>query len=136
LDGVVNTPRGLGLRSAPGVALAGIEPIGVGHLADAVAYLRGYFDPPPVQSLLCRVSFLDWNGPVNPGFAADEDWTRARRCSVGGGRGIATGARCGRPLQDDEGLVCRRHAVDQADTPAKRRYWRRMESLRSPFGSE
>jgi magnesium chelatase family protein len=35
-------------ESAPEVALAGIEPVGVGHLADAVAYLRGERDPPPV----------------------------------------------------------------------------------------
>ncbi|MFZ1879768.1 MAG: ATP-binding protein, partial [Gaiellaceae bacterium] len=34
--------------SAPQVALAGIEPIGVYHLAEAVAYLRGERDPPEV----------------------------------------------------------------------------------------
>jgi magnesium chelatase family protein len=32
--------------SAPEVALAGIEPVGVYHLAEAVAYLRGERDPP------------------------------------------------------------------------------------------
>jgi magnesium chelatase family protein len=32
--------------SAPQVALAGIEPVGVYHLAEAVAYLRGERDPP------------------------------------------------------------------------------------------
>jgi magnesium chelatase family protein len=35
-------------ESAPEVALAGIEPVGVRHLADAVAYLRGERDPPEV----------------------------------------------------------------------------------------
>jgi magnesium chelatase family protein len=34
--------------SAPQVALAGIEPVGVYHLAEAVAYLRGERDPPEV----------------------------------------------------------------------------------------
>jgi magnesium chelatase family protein len=33
-------------ESGPEVALAGIEPVGVHHLADAVAYLRGERDPP------------------------------------------------------------------------------------------
>jgi magnesium chelatase family protein len=36
-------------ESAPEVALAGIEPIGVRHLAEAVAYLRGERDPPAVE---------------------------------------------------------------------------------------
>jgi magnesium chelatase family protein len=36
-------------ESGPEVALAGIEPIGVRHLAEAVAYLRGERDPPEVQ---------------------------------------------------------------------------------------
>jgi magnesium chelatase family protein len=35
-------------ESGPEVALAGIEPIGVRHLAEAVAYLRGERDPPEV----------------------------------------------------------------------------------------
>ena len=34
-------------ESAPEVALAGVEPVPVFHLADAVAYLRGEYDPPP-----------------------------------------------------------------------------------------
>lgn len=33
-------------ESAPEVALAGVEPVGASHLADAVAYLRGERDPP------------------------------------------------------------------------------------------
>ena len=33
-------------ESAPEVALAGVEPVGVRHLAEAVAYLRGERDPP------------------------------------------------------------------------------------------
>jgi magnesium chelatase family protein len=42
-------------ESAPEVALAGVEPVGASHLADAVAYLRGERDPPdpplPVDDL-------------------------------------------------------------------------------------
>ena len=34
--------------SAPEAALAGIEPVGVSHLAEAVAYLRGEHEPEPV----------------------------------------------------------------------------------------
>jgi magnesium chelatase family protein len=34
------------LESAPEVALAGVEPVGVNHLGEAVAYLRGERDPP------------------------------------------------------------------------------------------
>jgi magnesium chelatase family protein len=37
-------------RSAPEAALAGIEPIGVAHLAEAVAYLRGEHEPEPVPA--------------------------------------------------------------------------------------
>jgi magnesium chelatase family protein len=35
-------------ESAPEVALAGVEPVGVRHLGEAVAYLRGERDPPEV----------------------------------------------------------------------------------------
>ena len=35
-------------ESAPEVALAGVEPVGVVHLAEAVSYLRGERDPPEV----------------------------------------------------------------------------------------
>ena len=36
-------------ESAPEAALAGVEPVPLEHLADAVAYLRGERDPPPVD---------------------------------------------------------------------------------------
>ncbi|HEX3805857.1 MAG TPA: YifB family Mg chelatase-like AAA ATPase [Gaiellaceae bacterium] len=36
-------------ESAPEVALAGIDPVGVHHLGEAVEYLRGERDPPEVQ---------------------------------------------------------------------------------------
>ena len=43
----------VGLRGRVGaeVALAGIEPVGVHHLAEAVAYLRGERDPPEVTDV-------------------------------------------------------------------------------------
>jgi magnesium chelatase family protein len=37
-------------RSAPEAALAGVEPVPVWHLSEAVAYLRGELDPGPVPS--------------------------------------------------------------------------------------
>src|SRR5712691_3578030 len=36
-------------ESAAEAELAGVEPIPVSHLAEAVAYLRGERDPPPVE---------------------------------------------------------------------------------------
>jgi magnesium chelatase family protein len=36
------------VESAPEVALAGVDPVGVRHLGEAVAYLRGQRDPPDV----------------------------------------------------------------------------------------
>ena len=38
-------------ESAPEAALAGIEPVPVRHLAEARAYLRGTFEPPPVEPI-------------------------------------------------------------------------------------
>lgn len=37
--------------SAPEAALAGVEPVPVRHLAEAIAYLRGERDPPPVETV-------------------------------------------------------------------------------------
>ncbi len=61
--------------SAPQVALAGIEPVGVYHLAEAVAYLRGERDPPEL---------LDPTGDVDrlesvPDLADVRGQERARR---------------------------------------------------------
>jgi magnesium chelatase family protein len=43
-------PRVLCPREAAAeVQLAGVDPVGVAHLAEAVAYLRGELDPPPVE---------------------------------------------------------------------------------------
>src|SRR4051794_20309023 len=40
------TPLVCAAESAPEVALAGVEPVGVRHLGEAVAYLRGEHEPP------------------------------------------------------------------------------------------
>jgi len=61
--------------SAPQVALAGIEPVGVYHLAEAVAYLRGERGPP---ELLDPVDDTDRLGAA-PDLAEVRGQERARR---------------------------------------------------------
>jgi magnesium chelatase family protein len=61
--------------SAPQVALAGIEPIGVYHLAEAVAYLRGERAPP---ELLEAEDESDWSFAA-PDLADVRGQERARR---------------------------------------------------------
>jgi magnesium chelatase family protein len=60
-------------ESSPEAALAGIEPVPVRHLAEAVAYLRGERDPPPYEQ----------NGaapaPTHPDLADVRGQERARR---------------------------------------------------------
>jgi magnesium chelatase family protein len=60
-------------ESSPEAALAGIEPVPVRHLAEAVAYLRGERDPPPYEQ----------NGsppePAHPDLADLRGQERARR---------------------------------------------------------
>jgi magnesium chelatase family protein len=55
------------------VALAGIEPVPVRHLAEAVAYFRGRGDPPPAPARRERVP------PVPPDLADVRGQERARR---------------------------------------------------------
>jgi magnesium chelatase family protein len=62
-------------ESAPEAALAGVEPIPVSHLVEAVAYLRGEIDAPPFDA-------LDANGlepPSVPDLADVRGQERARR---------------------------------------------------------
>jgi magnesium chelatase family protein len=60
-------------ESSPEAALAGIEPVPLCHLAEAVAYLRGEYEPPPYEA----------NGaapaPTHPDLAEVRGQERARR---------------------------------------------------------
>lgn len=60
-------------QSAPEAALAGIEPVPVWHLAEAVAYLRGELDPGPVPAR------NGWKAPPCPDLADVRGQERARR---------------------------------------------------------
>jgi magnesium chelatase family protein len=62
-------------ESAPEVALAGVEPVAVRHLVEAVSYLRGEIDAPPFEA-------IDANGlapPTVPDLADVRGQERARR---------------------------------------------------------
>jgi magnesium chelatase family protein len=60
-------------ESSPEAALAGIEPVPICHLAEAVAYLRGEYEPPPYEA----------NGtaprPAHPDLGEVRGQERARR---------------------------------------------------------
>jgi len=58
-------------------ALAGIEPVPVHHLAEAVAYLRGEWQPPPPDEL--APSPLNGSEPAGPDLAEVRGQERARR---------------------------------------------------------
>lgn len=61
--------------SAPEAALAGVEPIPVRHLAEAVAYFRGEIDPPRYEEL----SPEELEGPAIPDLADVRGQERGRR---------------------------------------------------------
>ncbi len=60
-------------ESAPEAALAGVDPVPVRHLAEAVAYLRGELRPPPVEPP------EEADGPAVPDLADVRGQERARR---------------------------------------------------------
>jgi magnesium chelatase family protein len=60
-------------ESAPEAALAGVDPVPVRHLAEAVAYLRGELRPPPVEPPDAD------SGPPAPDLADVRGQERARR---------------------------------------------------------
>jgi magnesium chelatase family protein len=60
-------------RSAPEAALAGVDPVPVWHLAEAVAYLRGQLDPEPMPSR------NGWKPPPMPDLADVRGQERGRR---------------------------------------------------------
>ena len=61
---------------APEAALAGVEPVPLRHLAEAVAYLRGEWQPPPVDPV---ASNGHGPAPIEPDLADVRGQERARR---------------------------------------------------------
>src|SRR5207237_10502382 len=58
----------------PEVALAGVDPVPVHHLAEAVAYFRGERDPPPPEP-----GAVNGTGPAPPDLGEVRGQERARR---------------------------------------------------------
>ena len=93
-------------ESAPEVALAGVAPVGVRHLGEAVSYLRGEHEPPEPP-------------PPDDDFEVLAVRPRPRRRSRPGTRAArARDRRCRRPQPAARGTA--RHRQDDARAPASR----------------
>ena len=86
-------------ESAPEAALAGVEPVPVRHLAEAVAYLRGEIETPAFEPL----SDDDLGGESGPDLADVRGQERARRALeiAAAGRAQPAARRAARHREDD-----------------------------------